>query len=187
LAGVPGRFSDEMQTRRQLETIRRGIQAGRVGGNELEWLACLMEIAAGSVRQGGPAQIRRLAPITQRIEALNLLSRIGSMENIPWLVWFFRRVPEPLVKAAAAQAIGGIGVDPDGRAMQAFLAAAISGHPVHDEQVLLSVAAATGALCRFSGPPLSDIGSQILMLLSDSSQQPSVQRQARRELGQISR
>ena len=172
-------YYDEAQVKKELEAIRRGILAGRVGENEREWLIYLMDIA-GNGRQGIFSYNRPGAHITHRILALQLLARIGSSETIPWLARFFRNEDEPLVKAAAARAIGGIGVDPDGIAIQEFLAVATARAP-HDEQVLIAVAAATGALCRFSGPPLFDTGARILVLLSNN-RQPLVQRQARREL-----
>ena len=180
-ANYPGRFG-EMEIKRELEIIRRGILTGRVGGNELEWVASLMETVAGNVRPlatgGGPQ-----APIMQRILALQLLARIGSRETIPWLVGVFRRERDPALRAEAARAIGVIGVDPSGIAIQEFLNAASGINSFQEGPVLVAVAAATGALCRFSGPPLVDIGSRILTLLSAANQPPAVQRQAHREIG----
>jgi outer membrane protein assembly factor BamB len=140
-----------------------------------------MEAATGGIRLGNPSSQPNLLP-DRRILALDLLSRIGSGETIPWLVRFLRRENDPIIKAAAARAIGRIGVDPEGFAIQAFQAAVTGGEPVLNEQFFVSVAAATGALCRFSGPPLSGTGVRILVLLSDPGQRPAVQRQARHEL-----
>jgi outer membrane protein assembly factor BamB len=179
---VSSGFTDDAQMKSTLETIRRESMAGRVGENEREWLACLMEIAGGGLRQVAFSYNRPRALISSRILALQLLSRIGSRETIPWLARFFRNEEESLVKAAAARAIGDIGVDPTGAALQEFLAAIIPENPFFDEQVLIAVAAATGALCRFSGPPLFNTGARILVLLSGISQPSSVQRQARHEL-----
>ena len=175
-------YYDEAQVKKELDAIRREILAGRVGENEREWLIYLMNIA-GNGRQGIFSYNRPRAHITHRILALQLLSRIGSSETIPWLARFFRNEDEPLVKAAAARAIGGIGVDPDGIAIQEFLSVATARTP-RDEQMLVSVAVATGALCRFSGPPLFDTGARILVLLNNN-QSPSVQRQARLELERL--
>jgi outer membrane protein assembly factor BamB len=175
-------FNDETQIRNKLETMRREILAGRVGENEREWLGYCMETAGGSLRQGAFSYNQPRTLIDSRILALQLLSRIGSREVIPWLARFFRSEQEPLVRAAIARAIGDIGVDPTGAAIQEFLAAITPENPAFDEQILVSVAAATGALCRFSGPPLFNIGARILVLLSNINQPSSVQRQARLEL-----
>jgi outer membrane protein assembly factor BamB len=174
-------FLDDVQVREELEIIRRGIQAGRVGENELDWLSFLMETATAGVRLGTVFRPPKIIP-ARRIMALDLLSLIGSRETIPWLVRFLRRENEPLIKAAAARAIGRIGVDPEGYAIQAFMAAVTEGEPGMNEQFFVSVAAATGALCRFSGPPLSGTGTRILVILSEPGQRSAVQRQARREL-----
>ena len=184
----PAAFSgyiEDSQVQRELDTIRREILAGRVGENERRWLVYLMNIAESGLRQGIFSVNRPGAQITHRILALQLLSRIGSNETIPWLVRFFRLETEPYVKAAAARAIGGIGVDHNGAAMQEFLAVA-NARAIFDERVLVSVASATGDLCRFSGPPLFAAGARILVLLGNPELPLSVQEQARYMLHSLS-
>jgi len=183
---VSSGFDDEDYIKSKLETMRREILAGRVGENEREWLDYLMETAGGSLRQSTSSYNRPRALINNRILALQLLSRIGSREIIPWLARFFKNEEEPLVKAAAARAIGDIGIDPSGTALQEFLAAITPENPFLDEQVLVAIASSSGALCRFSGPPLFSIGVRILVLLSNKKQPSSVQRQARHELDTLS-
>ena len=181
----PMRFNENM-IRRELDTIQRGILSGSVGRNEVEWIAFLKETAEGGTWPGTSqtgAQPRVL--ITQRIRALQLLSGIGSSNNVPWLVQFFRRERYPAVRAAAATAIGTIGFDPDGRAMEAFAAIASPMGSYRDEQVLVSVAAATGALCRFSGQEAYDAGVRVLIMLSGPNQPTAVQRQANLELASL--
>jgi outer membrane protein assembly factor BamB len=182
---IPQQIYDDAQIQKQLEAIRREILAGRVGEHEPEWLAWLMGIAGGNLRQDIISFAHPRAHISHRILALQLLARIGSCETVPWLLRLFRIEEETLIKAASVQAIGGIGADPNGMAMQEFLSAANGVKLILDEQVLVSVAAATGALCRFSGPPLSGTGSRILVLLSNASCPPLVRRQALRELKTI--
>jgi outer membrane protein assembly factor BamB len=181
---VIGRFY-EISVRKELETIQRGISSGEVGANELEWFAYLMETADGGYWLGASNSREQKALINHRILALQLLSRMGSIETIPWLVSFFRRENEPLVRIAAALAIGGIGMDPDGKALQEFTAAVRAGNPIYDEQLFINIAAATGALCRFSGPPLHDIGSQLLHILNSPGLPPLVRRQAQNELNSL--
>jgi outer membrane protein assembly factor BamB len=151
----------------RLETISTAIRNGQVGPDETSYAAYLMEIA-GSVSQAPPNQDRLhpLVHVHHRVEAARLLSCIGSRETIPFLANLCRSDPDSLVKAAAARAIGAIGLDPDGIAMAAFFSLAFPSIPGRDEQVMAAIAAATGALCRFSGPPLSESGARLLTALA---------------------
>jgi outer membrane protein assembly factor BamB len=175
---------DEDELERQFSQIEAALAAHRIGEEELAYTARLMEIA-GSASGPGASRTRPPVQVNHRVRALRLLAVLGSRETIPFLTNLFRRDDEPVIKAAAAEAIGRIGIDPDGVALQAFTAAVFPSGPVRDEQVLISVAAATGALCRFSGPPLSDMGVNILSLLTADNQPATVRQQARRELAAL--
>jgi len=161
----------EYEIRAKLDQINAAINSGRVGVDELAWTTFLLTVSSG--RQ----------PFQHRIHALNLLGRIGSQETVPWLLDIFRRETNSSVRVAAAAAIGAIGVDPEGEALRIFIYTIVQG--LRDEQILLSIASATGALCRFSGPPLSETGVRILTLLSAGSQPPLVRRQANTELSSL--
>ena len=95
----------------QLAAVATAITGGQVGEREGPFTACLMEIAAAG---GGRLQLQK------RVEAARLLGYMGSRETIPYLAELFNRDPEPVIKAAAAETIGRIGVDPDGLALQVF-------------------------------------------------------------------
>jgi len=164
--------TSEYDIRKKLEQIQNEINAGRVGANEPEWSTFLLTVSSSQ------------QPIQFKINALNLLGKLGSRETIPWLTNIFRRENEPLIKAAAASAIGAIGVDPEGIAIQTFLYSVMPGN-LRDEQVLIAISSATGELCRFSGPPLSGTGIKILNLLSESSQPFIVRSNANRELASL--
>jgi outer membrane protein assembly factor BamB len=170
---------DEMDAR--FRQIEEAIAARRIGEDELDFTAYLMEAAGNGYRGAGGQR----AQLPYRVRALQLLAILGSRETIPFLTDLFRRDHEPVVKAAAAAAIGKIGIDPEGIALGAFTAAIFPSGPVRDEQVLTAVASATGALCRFSGPPLSDQGVKILSILTGSDQPRPAQQQARRELASL--
>jgi outer membrane protein assembly factor BamB len=159
---------NEEETRIKLDQINAAINSGLVGANEPMWTSFLLTISAGQ------------QPIQFRISALNKLGKIGSQETIPWLINIFRSDNEPLIKAAAITAIGDIGVDPQGIAIQTFLFTVTQG--IRDEQVLMAIASATGSLCRFSGPPLSETGIRILNMIAAGNQPPLARRQANREL-----
>jgi outer membrane protein assembly factor BamB len=159
----------EHEKRNMLEEIETAITAGRVGSNEPVWTSFLLMISESHDL------------IQLRLNALHLLGRIGSRETVPWLVNIFHRENEPVIKSAAAAAIGAIGVDPDGIALQAFLYTLVQ-RGIKDEQVLISITSATGQLCRFSGPPLSETGIRILNLLCENYQPSVVRRQANMEI-----
>jgi len=159
----------EYELKYRLDQIKTGVKNGKVGANEIAWVSTLMTVAAGDFH------------IQHRMDALNMLGLLGSQETISWLTNFFRKETEPTVKSAAAKAIGEIGVDHEGTAIQSFLFLLTAGS-IRDEQVLFALAQATGALCRFSGPPLSETGVKILNLLSVKTQPPIVRRQAEKEL-----
>ena len=164
-------FTDEIRDR--LDQISRAVNAGRIGANEPAWTSFLLNLSLSQEN------------MVTRIAAINLLGKLGSRDTIPWLVSIFTRENEPSVRTAAINAIGSIGVDPDAIALQAFLITIIQGGGSRNEQVLIAIASATGALCRFSGPPLSEMGIRILNLLSASSQPPAVRRQAQREIASL--
>ena len=164
---------NEFELNLRLEQITAGLNTGRVGANEPAWKTLLMMIAESRFH------------IQRRLTALHLLGQIGSQETIPWLVTFYRQETEPAVRAAAIKTIGRIGVDPHGIAMQSFLFFVGSGAGVHDEQVLAAIVQATGALCRFSGPPLSETGVRILTTLTARTQHPVVRDLAIRELASL--
>jgi outer membrane protein assembly factor BamB len=158
--------------------ISNSIHAGNVGNNEKSYTAYLMEAAESSI---GPSAspARPLVHVLYRAEAARLLGYIGSRETITFLSGLFSKDPDPTVKAAAAEAIGRIGVDPDGIAFRAFAQAATY---TREEQVLTAVAAAIGSLCRFSGPPLSETGIRLLNVLGSDGMPGRTKARARQEL-----
>jgi outer membrane protein assembly factor BamB len=174
---------DEDEMDAQLSRIETALAAHRVGEDELAYTAYLMETAGSGFGRPGAAQPP--VPVHYRARALHLLAFLGSRETIPFLTDLFNRDPEPVIKAAAAAAIGRVGLDPEGIALEAFTAAVFPAGSVRDEQVLTAVAAATGALCRFSGPPLSGMGVKILSLLTGDDYPGIVRQQARRELATL--
>jgi outer membrane protein assembly factor BamB len=142
---------------------------------------------AGSSLEYLPAVSRPPVFIRQRAEAARLLSYIGSRETIPFLAELFTGDKDPLVKAAAAEAMGKIGVDPEGFAFRAFVDAVFPPSPLGDEHALAAIASAAGAICRFSGPPLSEAGIRVLTALAGAGRPPAVRTLAERELKTLRR
>jgi outer membrane protein assembly factor BamB len=174
------RFSEEMMIP-LLGEINQAIQLGSIGEKEKNYAAYLME-TAGSLVENPRTGNHPPVHVRYRVEAARLLAYMGSRETIPFLADLFTRDPDGLVKAAAAEAIGRIGVDPEGFALKAFTGAVFPPFPLRDDAALTAVASATGALCRFSGPPLSDAGVRLLTTLASQDQSPLVRSRAEREL-----
>jgi outer membrane protein assembly factor BamB len=168
-----------------LKRIREDIFTGQVGENERDYTAYLMELSGSFIRTPGVSAVRPPVHINYRSEGARLLGYIGSRETIPFLVTLVFYEREPLVKAAAVEAIGRIGLDPDGMALGVFSAMLTPGTPGMDERTLRAIAAATGALCRFSGPPLSNNGIKILTTLTGNEYPQAVRRQAKEEINSL--
>ena len=164
---------NENEKIRKLEQITEGINSGRIGANESDWTSFLLTVSAGQDH------------LTMKINAIRLLGKIGSQETIPWLINIFKNEIEPILRSEAVKAIGSIGVDPQGIAIQTFMQLIIYDGNTKNDQILTSIAQATGALCRFSGPPLSEMGVKLLNLLISSEQPPPARRQARIELASL--
>jgi outer membrane protein assembly factor BamB len=180
-------FSDG-EIRRAIADIRRSVAQGAIGNTEWLYLGYLMELSTNMGRETQVSKARRrIEPydpvlLTHRRTALELLGQLGSRETIPFLIEMYTGDPDPALKSAAAEAIGRIGVDPGGNALRAFAGLIYGPVSYRDEQVLIATAAATGALCRFSGPPLSEAGIRLLGALETRDRPQTVRRRARQEL-----
>ncbi|MDR2181939.1 MAG: PQQ-binding-like beta-propeller repeat protein [Treponema sp.] len=174
---------DEIQMNAELAKVTELIKNG-IGEHETDYTAYLMEIGGSAT---GPQTSPTHPPVhvRQRGEAIALLGLIGSRETIPFLAGVYIRDRDPTVRSAAAEAIGRIGVDPEGIALRAFSRALTTNY--RDEQVLVSTAIAIGSLCRFSGPPLSEAGLKLLGLLERDFMPSRARAQARRETESLRR
>jgi outer membrane protein assembly factor BamB len=164
---------DENYVKNKLKQIESAIKAGRVGSDEPAWVTFLLTVSAKNDN------------ILNRIKALQFLGQIGSGETISWLTDIFLKESEPLIKAACASAIGNIGVDPEGIAIQTFQYSIIQTSVLKSEQILTAITSSVGALCRFSGPPLTETGIKILNSLTVNSYSAAVRHQASREIASL--
>jgi hypothetical protein len=171
-AAVPGWVS--------AEGIAAALDGGAVGGNEQVFASFLME--AGQVAVMPKLRADR---IDERVQALTLLGRLGSPEYMPFLVDVLRRETHPFIKAAAAQAIGSIGIDRDGKAIEALMDAALPVFPLSDTFFINAVVEAAGKLCLVNGPPAYDRGVAILGAFSLQQNFPAIQKRAAYWLKQL--
>ncbi|MDR2494012.1 MAG: PQQ-binding-like beta-propeller repeat protein [Spirochaetaceae bacterium] len=179
------RFSGA-ELRNRFSRIAEALRDGEVGEREKEFTRYLMEVSSSVRNNTRFSPARPPVQVRERIEAVALLSRLGSKELVPFLADLFSHDPDPLVKAAAAAAIGRIGVDPEGAALAAFSRAVIPSSQ-RNEQLLLAVARAVGSLCRFSGPPVSGAGAAVLIALASPDKPVTVRNQALQEIASLSR
>uniref|UniRef100_A0A7C3EAC6 Pyrrolo-quinoline quinone repeat domain-containing protein n=1 Tax=Gracilinema caldarium TaxID=215591 RepID=A0A7C3EAC6_9SPIR len=176
-------FFDETNLSSHLSHIESLLNRGTIGAEEPSSLAILMHIAAsGQQSRGMPFRLQPPVQTLYRTWAIRLLARLGSRETIPFLTTLAKKEEDNLVVSEIAAAIGHIGVDPDGLALQTFEELMQSGLFRQDERVLVALAQSIGALCRFSGPPLSSAGIPYLIKLTEADKAPVVRTSAQRAL-----
>jgi outer membrane protein assembly factor BamB len=175
-----GRF-DPTVVKTMHDTIEAAIKRGQIGENEPDYVAYLMEMTGISLAPSY-SPVRPQLQIGERAEFIRLLGYLGSRETVPFLANLFSGDPEPIIKAACSEAIGRIGVDPRGDAIRAFTFLLAPPNATLDPSALIAAATATKNLCRFSGPPLSDAGIQLLRAFGATNFPAEVKRHAAAEL-----
>ncbi|MDR2783861.1 MAG: PQQ-binding-like beta-propeller repeat protein [Treponema sp.] len=169
----------------QFNRIREKIKQGQVGEDEPNFIVYLKEVAGSARNSLSIPATHPPVSLVHRVEAARLLASFGSHELVPFFADLFLNDKDPQVKAAAAEAIGRIGVDPDGIAMKAFAQTVSPPVVSRDEQALIAVVLAVGSLCRVSGPPLLPFGVPILAGLAASDKPPLVRKKAMLELSRL--
>jgi hypothetical protein len=163
-----------------LEIIEESLRTGSVGVNERVFVSYLMQESRVTPNKRLLAQT-----IAGRTAALFLLGELGSAEYVPFLLDVFRREKNDLVKAAAARAIGAIGVDRTGRVMDVFTAEILPVTSSRSEPVMAAVAETAGRLSIVTGAPVYERSLFLLGALAAQRQFPGIQKIASRRLDQI--
>ncbi|MDR0389734.1 MAG: PQQ-binding-like beta-propeller repeat protein [Spirochaetaceae bacterium] len=186
-AGDNFRYDDTQQDI-MYEQIGQAIRSGQLGEAEPEYVAYLMEMIGFFLNDPHYSQVRPLVKAPQRVRLIRLLGQIGSRETVPFLWNIFDKDTEPAVRAACAEAIGDIGVDPTGRTFVSYNFLLTPTNQNTDPQLLISATSSIAALCRFSGPPLSADGIRLLRYFSNLPYPPNrVKVQIRNELDALRR
>jgi outer membrane protein assembly factor BamB len=163
--------------------IDDSIKKGQVGINEPDYVAYLMEVAGISFSPTY-SPVRPQVQILPRADCIRQLGFIGSRETVPFLARLFAHkfangtYEDPEILKACAEAIGRIGVDPTGDAIRAYTFLLAPVNATMDPGALMAAATSTRDLCRFSGPPVSDIGIRLLRAFTATSFPPVVKRHA---------
>jgi outer membrane protein assembly factor BamB len=179
MADYYSKFSD-YELSSEFAAINEKLKQGNLGEDEPRFAEYLKEAAASA--RNSQSATNPPVHLSRRIAAVRLLSSFGSEELVPFFADLLLADKEPLVKAAAADAIGRIGVDPEGLAMKAFERLVSSSGTGRNEQALAAVASAIGSLCRYSGPPMSALGVPILAALAAKDKPPLARKIAMQEL-----
>jgi outer membrane protein assembly factor BamB len=186
-SGSDRRFADDEQDR-MYGIIEKAIGSGQLGENEPAYAGYLMEMIGFFLNDPHYSRVRPKVKPIQQIALIRLLGKIGSRETISFLWNIFDKSVEPAVKAACAEAIGNIGVDPDGNSFVSYNFLLSASNPNRDPQLLMSGTASVAALCRFSGPPLSGDGLLLLRYFSNLTWAPNtVKNYIRQELDALYR
>jgi outer membrane protein assembly factor BamB len=156
--------------------VQSAILSGQIGEREPLYKAYIMEMVSYAMGTPHASRVRSLVPPPNRVALIQLLGRIGSRETVPFLWNIFDRDPHPSVRAAVAEAIGNIGVDPTGRTLVSFNFFLTPNNPNLDPQLLMSSISSIAALSRFAGPPLSQEAFLLLRRMSLLSWVPPVVR-----------
>ena len=176
------RYHDDHQAD-MYTTIEKGINSGQLGEDEPLYVAYLMEMIGFFLNDPHYSRVRPSVKPPQRVALIRLLGKVGSRETIPFLWNIFDKDQEPAIKAACAEAIGMIGVDPKGYTFASYNFLLAANNPNRDPQLLMSATSSIAALCRFSGPPLSGEGILLLRYFSNLSWAPNnIKGQIKQEL-----
>jgi hypothetical protein len=153
-----------------LSSIEAALDAGTVDGNEAVFASFLRQSSRLT-----PRALQTPETLSERARALRLLGRLGSPEYMPVLVDIFLRDGHPDIRAAAAEAMGAIGIDREGKAIAALSAAVLPMMPLRNERVLEAALEAVAKICLVSGPPLTGQGLSILGMYRVQKTYPALQ------------
>jgi outer membrane protein assembly factor BamB len=181
------RYQDEQQEA-MLAMLEKEIRSGQLGENEPQYVAYMMEMIGFFLNDPHYSPARPAVKPPMRVSLIKLLGLIGSRETVPFLWNIFDRDREPSIRAACAEAIGTIGIDPNGRTFQSYNFLLVPNNPNRDPQLLISATTSIAALCRYVGPPLAADGIYLLRLFMNLPSAPnSVKNQIRNEVDALGR
>ncbi len=180
------RYNEDSITE-MINIIDQATRSGNVGELEPEYVGYIVEMTLKSLDVPNYSPVRPPVHVPQRVRLIQLLARMGSRETVSFLTKLFYRDREPSIKAACLEAIGHIGVDPEGKAYGTFSFLLSPQNANQDPMTLMAAASSVAALCRFSGPPLSEAGIRLLYTFSHMDYPPVVKRQVQAELDGLRR
>jgi len=168
----------------RLTDIHNSLRSGTIGAREPELAAYCGAVAARSLdRDLSEEERRRGSNPLARSLACELLGELGSVAYREPLFRAIEEDPDPAVRAQACRALAALLVDPDGRSMSSFLAAA--ARPVDERTALVIVDAIEGMALRSGTAPSGD-ALRALVRLTTRPYGQAVRSRAMAALGRIS-
>jgi outer membrane protein assembly factor BamB len=156
-------------------TIRAALGSGNLGANEAAYSTWLR------TRAGTTSNSTQV-----RMEACLLLGQVGSPENLNFLANLFMNDRDSQVRASAAEAASLIGLDKDKIMMNAIAATLSSDSSQVDDTVLIAAINASAAICRFTGPTVSNELALILVMAYSRARSNAVQNAAKVQMDSFS-
>jgi hypothetical protein len=140
-----------------LTVIEKAIDAGELGDDEPVFAAYLRSVAK-------PSSQKWMKPdeTAESEQALWLLGRLGSAEYMPFLTDVFLRERDPRIRTAIVRAMGAIGIDRNGKALEALASYALPVMPLRQESLLGTILEVTAKLCVVNGPPAQRRGMALI-------------------------
>jgi outer membrane protein assembly factor BamB len=144
-------WSDDTAMER-MRDIEKSLKSGTIDGDAEQTMLYLASVAFGRMEAPFGAGAVNSGPTPRgplpRMTACSLLGQMGLPQAIHILVEVFRLDPDPAVRSAAALAVAAIGLDPGGKALEAF---ALAAERQLDERVASAIVDAISGLYRASG------------------------------------
>ena len=176
--------SDSDRQLARLDDIQNSLRSGTIGVGEPEAAAYCAAVATRAFdRDLSEAERRHGGSVLARSRACALLGQFGSAAYREPLFRVLEADADPAVEAAACEALAALLVDPDGRSMAAFLAAA--ARPVDERTALVIAAAIEGMALRSGAAPGVD-ALRALIRLTTRPYGQAVRNRAMAALGRIS-
>ncbi len=182
---TPGGGSDDALTNR-LFYIENSLKSGNI--KEEAGAALLFAAAVASGRLDapfgeGPVSLDPVPrTVVPRVAACELLGLFGNPAAIPILAGVFSQDMDPVVRAAAADALASIGLDPNNLAMEAF---ELASRGFLETRVALAMIAAVEALYRAQGGLEHSSGALALVRLLNTDYPREVRQRAETALKRI--
>ncbi|GMO42517.1 MAG: hypothetical protein Ta2B_22760 [Termitinemataceae bacterium] len=176
------KFNSQNEYEKFLDGITLALRKGDISESEVTWTRMLM---AASKAKNPFAESGTPENLPLRITAINLLGKIASPEIMPFLAHYFITEHNITVKTAIATAMGNIGFDTDGDALNAFESVVTSDLPPSNERFLCEVAKSITTICKFQGQPLLAKGVSLLVAIKTQSHSQIVEKTVQKYLDDL--